>query len=81
MLQIYEQFQTDKNCPLSLKVSHKCIKHIQELYNRGIKKPIPKDQEESSPNEVLDITHNLADICNGIQAPDSSEFNWGPHKT
>ncbi len=71
MLQIYEQFQTDENCPSSLKVSFECIQHIQELYYRGIKKPISKDQKESTPydwsidedwNEVLAITHNLADI-------------------
>ncbi len=37
MLQIYEQFQTDENCPLSLKVSFECIRNIQELYNRGNK--------------------------------------------
>ncbi len=58
----------------------------QELYNRGIKKPISKDQEESTLfdwsieedlNEVLDITHNLADIYNDIQAPDLSEFDFG----
>ena len=51
MLQIYEQFQTDEICPLSLKVSFECIKHIQGLYNRGIKEPISEDQEESTPCE------------------------------
>jgi hypothetical protein len=49
MLHIYEQFQTDENCTLSLKNYFECIKHIQELYSRGIKEPISKDQEESTP--------------------------------
>jgi hypothetical protein len=42
ILQTYEQFETDENCSLSLKVSFECLKHIQELNNRGIKEPIQK---------------------------------------
>ncbi len=87
----------DENCPMSLKVSFECIHHIQEPYNRKIKKPISKDQEESSPcdqsidedlNEVLGITHNFGDRCNDIQVKDLPEFNFrknsyysGHHKT
>jgi hypothetical protein len=93
---MYEKFQTDEYCSLPCKVSFEDIKHIQELYNRGIKEPILKDQEESSPydqsidkdlNEVLGITNKLTEICNDMQPSDLSNFNfgkiyyWGRHKT
>jgi hypothetical protein len=85
MLQLYEQLWTNENCALSLKAPFECIKHIQELFNRGIKEPLSsKDEEESSQydqsiyednNEILGIADNLADISNDMQAQDLSECN------
>jgi hypothetical protein len=59
---------------------------MKNYEHRGIKESISTDQIESSPfdrsldeglNDVLDIAENLAHICNDMQAPELSKFNFG----
>ncbi len=85
-----------------MKTAHYLLKYLLNAlntfknYSIEIKQHISTDQEESSPyvwyidehlNDVLDIADNLADICNDMQAPNLSEFNfkknydWGHHET